>query len=78
MFTATAPCRASLARLQVEALLDRHGGEPPVMQYCCQQLIRLGYQSWAYRVVNSAGVVCEGGGCQVGLGWRLDYEATGA
>ncbi|PSC75340.1 methylase [Micractinium conductrix] len=39
----------------VEALLDRHGGDPPVMQYCTQQLIQLGYQSWAYRVVNSAG-----------------------
>lgn len=39
----------------VEALLDRHGGDPPVMQYCAQKFIELGYQSWAYRVVNSAG-----------------------
>lgn len=88
----------------VEALLDRHAGEPPVMQvrsgcgnacegtdsvlvpagscacgigpsdaacccpsptglllplhplqYCAQKFIELGYQSWAYRVVNSAG-----------------------
>ncbi|KAI3428766.1 hypothetical protein D9Q98_007587 [Chlorella vulgaris] len=39
----------------VEALLDRHQGEPPVMQYCTQKFIEMGYQSWAYRVVNSAG-----------------------
>lgn len=24
-------------------------------QYCAQKFIELGYQSWAYRVVNSAG-----------------------
>jgi hypothetical protein len=94
--------------VQVEALLDRHAGDPPVMQvggwpggccevenplvlpvqaacvdfclmngclltppsavlaapchctavllqYCTQKLIELGYRSWAYRVVNSAG-----------------------
>ncbi|KAI7841433.1 hypothetical protein COHA_004828 [Chlorella ohadii] len=39
----------------VEALLDRHAGDPPVMQYCAQKFIELGYQSWSYRVVNSAG-----------------------
>eukprot|EP00887_Chlorella_sp_A99_P001977 scaffold18.g1977.t1 len=39
----------------VEALLDRHGGEPPVAQYVVRRLIDLGYGSWAYRVVNSAG-----------------------
>ncbi|GAB4814995.1 hypothetical protein N2152v2_002041 [Parachlorella kessleri] len=39
----------------VEALLDRHGGEPPVMQYVVRQLQELGYGSVAWRVVNSAG-----------------------
>ncbi|KDD76604.1 hypothetical protein H632_c164p0, partial [Helicosporidium sp. ATCC 50920] len=38
----------------VEALLDRHGKDPPVIQYVLQQLMELGYGSWAYRVVNSA------------------------
>ena len=42
-------------RFQVEALLDRHGGEPPVMQYVVRQLRELGYGSVAWRVVNSAG-----------------------
>uniref|UniRef100_A0A1D2A1D0 DNA (cytosine-5-)-methyltransferase n=3 Tax=Auxenochlorella protothecoides TaxID=3075 RepID=A0A1D2A1D0_AUXPR len=39
----------------VEALLDRANGEPPVMQYIARQFQELGYGSWAYRVVNSAG-----------------------
>lgn len=38
----------------VEALLDRADGRPPVMQYVLAQLEQLGYGSWAYRVVNSA------------------------
>lgn len=46
----TRPCRS-----QVEALLDRANGEPPVMQYIARQFQELGYGSWAYRVVNSAG-----------------------
>ena len=60
-----------LAWPQVEALLDRHGGEPPVMQYCCQQLMRRGYGSWAYRVVNSAG------GCVRLLGLALMLGTEG-
>lgn len=44
-----------LCPLQVEALLDRANGEPPVMQYVARQFQELGYGSWAYRVVNSAG-----------------------
>ena len=40
---------------QVDALLDRHGGEPPVMQYVLHQLMALGYGTISWRVVNSAG-----------------------
>ena len=43
-------------RFQVEALLDRIGGEAPVMQYVARSFQELGYGSWAYRVVNSAGL----------------------
>jgi hypothetical protein len=40
---------------QVEALLDRaHGGPPPV-SWVVQQLEQLGYNSWAHRIVCSAG-----------------------
>jgi len=39
----------------VEALLDRHGDHPPVMSYVVNQLMDLGYGSWAYRVISSAG-----------------------
>jgi hypothetical protein len=50
---------------QVEALLDRaHGGPPPV-SWVVQQLEQLGYNSWAHRIVCSAGVcLCQkvGGG----------------
>jgi hypothetical protein len=41
--------------LQVEALLDRaHGGPPPV-SWVVQQLESLGYNSWAHRIICSAG-----------------------
>ncbi len=39
---------------QVEALLDRAHGEPPLVQYVTGRLEALGYHSWAQRVVNSA------------------------
>lgn len=41
--------------MQVEALLDRLEGKPPVMQYIMRQFVELGYGSVAWRVVNSAG-----------------------
>lgn len=41
--------------LQVEALLDRaHGGPPPV-SWVVQQLEQLGFNSWAHRIICSAG-----------------------
>jgi hypothetical protein len=39
----------------VEALLDRTRGEPPAIAFIAQQLEALGYQSWAHRLINSAG-----------------------
>lgn len=39
----------------MEALLDRHGDRHPVIAYVVQQFMDLGYASWAYRVVASAG-----------------------
>jgi hypothetical protein len=39
---------------QVEALLDKIGQQPPVMDYVAWQLERLGY-AWSYRVVETAG-----------------------
>ncbi|KAK9823530.1 hypothetical protein WJX72_003470 [[Myrmecia] bisecta] len=39
----------------VEALLDRTATEAPVIEYVVDNLERLGYHSWAHRVVNSAG-----------------------
>lgn len=38
----------------VEAILDRHGQDPPLMRYIGRQLIGLGY-NWAYRCISSAG-----------------------
>ena len=38
----------------MEALLDRIGQQPPVMDYVASELERLGY-SWAYRVIQTAG-----------------------
>lgn len=43
----------------VEAILNRHDSLPgdngePVISYIAQQVEALGYQSWAYRVVNTA------------------------
>ena len=39
----------------VQALLDRRGKEAPPIQYILNQFVELGYASWAYRVVSSAG-----------------------
>ena len=39
---------------QVEALLDRVKGQPPAVAWLGEQFERLGYCSWAYRVVNTA------------------------
>lgn len=40
--------------IQVEALLDRVKGQPPAVAWLGEQFERLGYCSWAYRVVNTA------------------------
>ena len=40
---------------QVEALLDRVQGGPPVADDLATRFEALGYSSWAYRVVNTAG-----------------------
>ncbi len=44
----------SWLRAQVEALLDKIGQQPPVMDYVAWQLERLGY-AWSYRVVETTG-----------------------
>ena len=41
--------------MQVEALLDRVQGGPPVADDLAARFEALGYSSWAYRVVNTAG-----------------------
>ena len=41
--------------LQVEGLLDRSAGQPPVIQYIVEQFEQLGYASWAHRIINTAG-----------------------
>ena len=41
--------------VQVEGLLDRAAGSVPVVQYVVSELERLGYQSWAQRILNTAG-----------------------
>lgn len=51
----TLPVLFAVDPAQVEALLDRHQGGPPVMQYVVRQFRELGYGSVAWRVVNSAG-----------------------
>ena len=40
---------------QVEGLLDKFGGQPPVIDYLASELERLGYASWAHRTINAAG-----------------------
>ena len=40
----------------VEGLLDRISEGPPAIEYVVGQLEQLGY-SWAYRIVNTAGVI---------------------
>jgi len=39
----------------VEALLDRTGGQTPLIDYVASQFESLGYHSWAHRVISSAG-----------------------
>ncbi|CAL5222509.1 g4883 [Coccomyxa viridis] len=39
----------------VEGLLDRQVGTLPVVQYVVEQFERLGYQSWAQRILSTAG-----------------------
>ena len=39
----------------MEALLDRVDDQPPAIAFVVQQLMGLGFSSWAYRVVSSAG-----------------------
>ena len=41
--------------VQVEALLDRTGGQAPLIDYVASQFESLGYHSWAHRVISSAG-----------------------
>jgi hypothetical protein len=50
-------CRCCIFRFgpQVEALLDRCHGGPPLVSWVVSQLEGLGYRSWAHRVVSSAG-----------------------
>lgn len=47
---------------KVEALLDRRQDGPPVVAWLAAKFERLGYRSWAHRVVCSAGEEGEGGG----------------
>jgi hypothetical protein len=42
------------ACVQVEGLLDRINGQPPVIQYIAEQFEQLGYASWAHRIINTA------------------------
>ena len=39
----------------MEALLDRVHGGPPVADDLATRFEKLGYSSWAYRVINTAG-----------------------
>ena len=41
--------------LQVEALLDRVNRHSPVVEFLADEFERLGYASWAHRVINTAG-----------------------
>ena len=52
--------------VQVEGLLDRHAGQPPVIEYVVEEFERLGYASWAHRIINTAsGVPNEPSSCCV-------------
>lgn len=42
--------------VQVEGLLDRINGQPPVIEYIVEQFENLGYSSWAHRIINTASV----------------------
>lgn len=48
--------RTAVLKVQVEGLLDRCDGQAPVIQYVAQQFERLGYSSWAQRIINTAGL----------------------
>ncbi|BDA51428.1 probable BsuMI modification methylase subunit YdiP at N-terminal half [Coccomyxa sp. Obi] len=39
----------------VEGLLDRSAGQPPVIHYIVEQFEQLRYASWAHRIINTAG-----------------------
>ena len=39
----------------MEALLDRVQGGPPIADNLATRFEELGYSSWAYRVINTAG-----------------------
>ena len=43
--------------VQVEGLLDRAAGSTPVVQYVVSEIERLGYHSWAQRILNTAGEI---------------------
>jgi site-specific DNA-cytosine methylase len=43
------------AVIQVEALLDRVKGRPAAIQTICDTFEGLGYRTWAYRTICSAG-----------------------
>ena len=51
----TAPLGEPFGCMQVEGLLDRQVGTVPVVQYIAEQFERLGYQSWAQRILTTAG-----------------------
>ena len=48
-------CQVCTCLTQVEALLDRTGGQTPLIDYVATQFESLGYHSWAHRVISSAG-----------------------
>lgn len=50
---------SSCARSKVEALLDRANGQPPAVKEIADRFEQMGYNSWAYRVVVSAGACAE-------------------
>ena len=41
----------------MEALLDRTDGKAPIVQFVTDKLEKLGYSSWAQRVINTAGIL---------------------
>ena len=55
------PSRPWSLCLQVEGILDRIGSSPPVIDFVTTSFQRLGYSSWAYRVLNTAGLIPDSG-----------------